>query len=243
MSLGSFGATAAGALGGAGTGSSIGSAFGPIGTGIGALLGGIGGGIGGYQSNKKGLLDNPSQTLKFDRFTPEQQNILAQLQGALTGQGGPSGGLLGDLLGPNANQMYEDRAKKDFQQNIIPKLAEGYAGSGVGFRSSAFRNALGEAGADLAARIQEGNQSRQMSLLVPLLNSIMQPQFNTHYIPGGPSGAANMLGGLAQTGGNSLQQNLANTDWTDLFSGLGRGKQDSSTINSMGNITGKVYRQ
>lgn len=238
MASDTWASAGSGALGGAGIGANIGGAIAPgWGHAIGGLLGALGGGATGFFGGRKGGLNTPATTTQLDRFGPEQLQLLNLLQGSLTGQGAPQGGILGDLLGPQAGQLQADRAKEDFEKNIIPNLAERFSGVG-GQSSSAFRNALGEAGSDLSARIQEMNQQRQMSLLGPLLQMLMQPRFNTYFTPSGPSGAASLLGQLGQIGG----QALGNLNYTRQPKIQAKATPDASTIDALGNITGSIYR-
>jgi len=155
-----------GALAGAGTGATIGSVFPGYGTAIGAGAGALVGGLGSAFGSKKGggLLTTPESMSEFERFTPEQQSLISQLMGALTGQGGPQGGILGDLLGGDAFAVPEMRR---FQEQTIPGIAERFTGLGAGSQSSsAFQQALGTAGADL------------LSIMILLLNLVKIKKLN-----------------------------------------------------------------
>lgn len=192
----SFSSRLGGALSGGASGALGGSAFGPVGTAVGGGLGALGGAL--------GLLDKPENLQEFDRFTPEQQALVSQLLGALTGQGGPQGGVLGDLLNSDA---LENRAMRQFQEQTIPGLAERFAGLGAQ-SSSAFQQALGQSGADLSERLAALNLQSKQGLLGPLLNMVMQPQKDRYFQPGGASGLAQGLGGLAGGIGGGIGQGL-----------------------------------
>lgn len=92
---------------------------------------------------------------------PEQQGLYQQMLRAAQGQGG--GGAFGqsadyyrDLLSNDsqtANAMFAPEQRR-FNEQIIPDLAEQFAGMGSGgLSSSGFRNAAVGAGADLSERL------------------------------------------------------------------------------------------
>ena len=127
------------------------------------------------------LKGTPSQAKQFPRFSPEQESILNMLmkQGF---EGADFGGI-------------EDLARKRFQEDTIPSLAERFTAMGGGQRSSAFESSLGRAGSDLesqlgALRGQFGMQKLGLGL---------QPRFETAVIPGSPGmmqSAGRAAGGL-----------------------------------------------
>jgi len=129
------------------------------------------------------LFGKPQQERRIDRFTGEQGSALDQL----LQQGGQ-----------NANfQGIEDLARKRFQENTIPSLAERFTSFGQGGqRSSDFMGAAAGAGADLESQLgglrgQFGMQQLQQGL---------QPRFDTTMQPGTP--------GVAQGGIQALLQML-----------------------------------
>lgn len=140
------------------------------------------------------LLGTPAQTMRFPRFTEEQQAGLQQiLQQALGGLQQP----LGADFEPIAQQ-----ARTQFEQRTIPTLAERFTAMG-GQRASAFPQALGQAGAGLeealaGQRAQFGLQQR--GLLQNLLMTGLQPQFETAYMPRTP--------GFLEAAGSPLLQTL-----------------------------------
>jgi len=136
-----------------------------------AALGLLGGGLlgGGLLGGGKGLskfaFGDPARERQFQKFTPEQQSILDQLlrQGA---QESDFSGL-------------EQMARKRFEEETVPSIAERFTAMGDGQRSSAFQSALGRAGTGLetqlaALRSQAGMQKLGMGL---------QPRFDTGYSP------------------------------------------------------------
>lgn len=92
---------------------------------------------------------------------PEQEPLYEQLQGALQGPG--AGGAYGtaadyyyDLLSrdPQAMENLSAPELRRFNEQIIPDLAEQFAGMGSGgLSSSGFRNAAVSAGTDLSERL------------------------------------------------------------------------------------------
>lgn len=101
--------------------------------------------------------DVPSEFQRFETLDPGQQQVLSQLTGGL---GGGIQNLLQMLTGltsgePGATQAFEAPAMRQFQEQIIPQLAERFTGAGAGAQdSSAFRQQLGAAGAGLAENLQ-----------------------------------------------------------------------------------------
>jgi hypothetical protein len=201
-----WGSAAGGALSGAGTGATIGSVVPGVGTGLGA---GIGAGVGGL-AGLFGGLDIKEKLSEFDRFSPEQKALLSQILSALTGEA-PTGGLLGQAFDTSA---LERPALRQFYEKTIPSLAERFAGAGAGAQSSsAFQQALGQAGVDLSERLAAMAQQQRMGLLGPLLGLGLTPQSDRYFQPSGPSGLAQGLGaisgGIGQGLGTGLGAQLA----------------------------------
>lgn len=92
---------------------------------------------------------------------PEQQNLYQQMLAALSGQG--AGGAFGqaadyyrDLMSDDSKtfQSFAAPEQRRFNEDIIPGLAEQFAGMGSGgLSSSGFRNAGVQAGTDLSERL------------------------------------------------------------------------------------------
>lgn len=211
VSLGSIlGGAGAGALTGGQIGTSI---FPGIGTGIGAGLGALAGGLGGYGLSKsKNLLNTPEKLTNINRFSPEQQQFLNQLLAILSGKEQPSG-LLGQMLNTDA---FEKPAMRQFQEEIIPGLAERFSGAGAQ-KSSAFQQALGASAADLEERLAALRQSQMSNVFQSLLGSALTPQFNQYYQPSGPSALSQGLGSLLSGAGQGLGQSLGRIDFSKGF--------------------------
>ena len=132
-----------------------------------------------------GLTAKRGRYKQINRFSPEQQQALNnQLQQGLQ----------------NFNpQGQEDLARKNFQTQTIPSIAERFASMGENRGSSGLFGQLGAAGANLesqlaALRGQYGLQQLRMGLT---------PQNENEYVPGGPTCLSGSLGGLSGGLGNA----------------------------------------
>lgn len=217
-----------GALSGAGTGATIGSIIPGLGTGLGAGIGGIFGGLSGLFGGSGGdAFTRKGEERRFERFTPEQLQLTELLRNILSGQGEqPQGGLLGSLFGEEGFKAFADPAMRQYQEEIVPGLAERFTSLGAQ-KSSGFQQALARSGENLATRLGEARGQQQQGLLGALLGQTMQPQFHTQFTPGGPSGLAQGLSGLAGGLGQSLGQSFGGGqgDLSGLLSKLLGGMQ------------------
>lgn len=144
------------------------------------------------------LFGTPSRIEQISRFTPNQQNALNQLlQVASQGLQGQSS----FDFGPIAQQ-----ARDNFNQRTIPTLAERFSSMGAQ-GSSAFRQSLGQAGAQLESSLasmqsQMGmqNQNQRFQQLLALLQLGLQPQNEQLYTPA----SSGFLGGLGTTASQGL---------------------------------------
>lgn len=140
-----------------------------------------------------GLFTKPEKVSKFERYTPQQEAILNLLLQTLTGEG-PKEGLLGGLL---SEEKFAKPAIRQFEEKTIPGLAERFAGLGAGAQSSsAFQQALGQAGADLSERLAAMSAQQRQGLFGPLLGAAMQPRHEQVFQPSGPTGLASGIGGI-----------------------------------------------
>lgn len=224
-----------GALMGAGTG----SAFGPIGAGIGGVAGGL---LGLFSGRKK------DQFKQLTNLTPEQQNYLnstlGQLQGGQTGQNydASQNYLQGLLRGdPGIYDRFKAPFVQNFEQQILPRIAEQFAGLGgpfgQGLGSSGFGQALGGAGAQLEGNLAGlfanlQNQASQqamgqynnmagMGLGTRAFENTYQPG-STGALGGIGAGLGQGLGqGLGMKFGNSIFQNNSSSP-SDINSGMVR---------------------
>lgn len=150
-----------------------------------------------------------SQTEQLPRFTGQQQSALNQL--------------LQQGLSNSNPQAMEQYAKNQFNQEVIPSLAERFAQTGGRATSPAFASQLGQAGANLstnlgALRSQFGMQQLGLGL---------SPSFENIYIPQSQGAAGNILSQLNQLGpvlGMLLQQNQPSSGQLPGSSPLYQGK-------------------
>ena len=177
----------------------IGGLLSGLASGVGNAVSGVASGIGNAVSGAGSALSStPAQTLRFEKFTPQQQQALQFiLQQALGGLSSPDG--LTQGFAP-----IEQRARSQFFQNTIPTLAERFTAlSGGALSSPVFRNQLGQAGASLEeglAAQRAGYGLNQQKMLLSLLGLGLTPQFESAYQP--------RQAGLLESGVQSLASAL-----------------------------------
>lgn len=113
--------------------------------------------------------------------------------------------LLGGGMGQDFIQQMQDQANQNYQQNIVPSIAERFTSMGEGAQSSgAFQGALGSAGANMSRDIalQGGmyNQGQQQNLLNMLLGL---GRMENAYKPREASGFESLIPKLAEAGGRA----------------------------------------
>lgn len=217
-----YGSAGTGALAGAASGATLGSIFPGIGTAIGGIGGGLLGALGGLFGNKSG--GKPDKVGQIPRLLPEQQeylkNTLAQLQG-MQGPGGNYGlsqNYLQSLLqqSPEAYARFASPYQTQFQEQILPQIAERYAGlggplAGAG-SNSGFAQALGGAAtqyqsnlAGLYAQLQQQAAQQAMGQYNTLAGMGLGTQaFFPTYQPGNLGFMGTALGGIAQGVGSGI---------------------------------------
>ncbi len=212
---------------GAASGAATGAAFGPWG----ALAGGvIGGGLGflsGSGTKKEKLKPIPTGTPGQQQFGENLINWLNQSQG----QGGGFGlanqydqNLLGN--GPEAFNQFAQPYNQQFEQKVLPGIAERFGGMGA-LSSSGFGQALGGAASDFQSQLAQlfsslqgqaaGRQQNQFQGLSQL--ALGYEPFAYHQKPGGATSA----GGFAQGFDPSSLSGLFSMfkDWKGSGSGGG----------------------
>lgn len=109
------------------------------------------------------LLGSSDEYKKIDTATPEQKalhnSILAQLMGMSQGGGGYdlANQYYNNFLGPNQQQAYDQFSApymQQFQEQILPQIAERFAGAGA-LSSSGFGQSLGGAASGLQAQLAQ----------------------------------------------------------------------------------------
>lgn len=212
-----------GAGGGALTGASAGAALGPWG----ALGGGVLGGLLGFLSGG----DEEDEFSQLQTGTPEQQALHNQILAQAMGMNQQGGGYqnaqnyYNSLFQPG-NQAYENFAApymNQFNEQILPQIAERFAGAGA-LSSSGFGQSLGAAGAGLQAQLAQLFASLQNQAAGSLTNQYNQlattglgnEQFAYKRKPASAGFAAPFLAGLSGEMGKT-GANLAAKGISDLF--------------------------
>lgn len=174
------------------------------------------------------LFGKPERMKNVSLLNGQQQDLHSQLMQSLMGQG--AGGAFGDvadyyrgLLGGDSESQraLEAPMMRQFNEEIIPDLAEQFAGMGSGnLGGSSFRNAAVNAGAGLSERIaamRAGLAQQGASGLAGLagqgLNPVMQPMLRPQ--------TGGLFGNLSEGLGIGLGAGLSNP----LASGAGLASQ------------------
>ncbi len=132
---------------------------------------------------------------------------------------------LQNLYGGQGDQAFEAPYMQNFQQNIVPQLANQFAGQGTGaggLNSSEFQNSLAQAGKNLQVDLAGLRSQRQLQGLPLLMQQAQAPgQYalqGLNYQPfsygqqqGQPSGFQNAFSGLAGGFAQGYGSNLANS--------------------------------
>lgn len=157
------------------------------------LLGGL---LGGRKKDKE---------VRHDVYTPRQQALINEIIGGLSGkEGGLGMGLdyLKNLMqGGEAFEREAAPVTRQFQEQVLPNLAERFAGSDA-MSSSAFGQSLGSASAGLQenlAAMRSNQQMQGLQGLLQLLNPALGKQFELEVQKGGSSGLGSGLGSILGT--------------------------------------------
>ena len=148
------------------------------------------------------LFGRGEKTEQFQRYTPEQEDVLNQLLGGGGQQLPQAFDFLKNILSqdPETMKQFQAPAMREFQEDIIPSIAERFSGLDAQ-KSSAFGQQLGKAGAGLEERLsaqRAGLGGQAISQLQSLLGGGLGPRFDTAVRPGQPGLAQAGIGGLAQ---------------------------------------------
>lgn len=170
--------------------------------------------------------------------TAGQQGLMEMLQNFLGGGGGdmPGMGYLQGILGddPNLMSQYEKPMMRQFNEQVVPGMAERFSGSGMGSRnSSAFQNQMGQAG----QRLSEGLGAQRAQLKQGAMNQILQmlgisqdPSQENMFVAGqegmGSSLFQGLGQGLAQAGGASMFGGMPGLNFGGGSGSGGRGMQN-----------------
>jgi hypothetical protein len=140
---------------------------------------------------KKGLMASFGKSPKgydaFSTLNPQQMSILQQLLGSMQGQQGNiqqnplyqgASSYLQNLYSNDegAFDAFEAPYKRQFNEETIPGLAERFSGMGAGAQnSSAFQQALGQAGSGLTERLASLRGNLQLGALPHAMQYAQQP--------------------------------------------------------------------
>ena len=171
------------------------------------------------------FMGTPSSIDQITTQSKGQQGLSNQLMQMLSGGGG-LGGLqdyFKQMMGNDESAFNQFAAPemRRFNQDIIPSLANQFAGMGSGaLSSSGFRNAAVGAGADLSERLaamRAGLRQNAVGQLGNFYGQSQQPQFENVYRPRSPGLleqlapiAGQVIGGMGGQFGGQLGQNLSN---------------------------------
>ena len=131
----------------------------------------------------------PEQTKQISGLDPQQQQLFQQFLSQLGGPMQQGIGNLSNILSgnPEAFKAFEAPAMNQFNQQIVPGLAEKFSSLGSGAQgSSAFGQRLGQAGANLSqnlAGMRANMQSGAMDQLTRLFGMGQQQHQQTFYTP------------------------------------------------------------
>jgi hypothetical protein len=175
---------------------------------------------------------------------PNQQGLYNQYAGSFSGITPQIAEYLQQLLSgsPEATKAFSDPYMRQFNEEIVPGIAERFAGSGA-LSSSGFQNSLGQAGAGLAERLASLRENLRMGAANTGLGGVQNLLgMNTQaLVPKQQSGWQSFLGGLAPGLGSALGAGIGGLatggigPLMSLLGGLfGGNKQGSGNLNFLG---------
>lgn len=158
------------------------------------------------------IFGKQERTDQLPRFNEQQSASLDQILGRSTAALPQGFDFLEQLIGqsPEALQQFQAPAMRQFNEDIIPSIAERFTGMGAQ-NSSGFTQALGKAGAGLAENLsaQKAGLSMQgLQQLMQLLQTGMTPQTENVIRPGTQgllqSLLSNAAGGFGSVAGGAF---------------------------------------
>lgn len=143
------------------------------------------------------FLGKPEKTQQFSTLNQGQGDLLSQLLSMLSGSLPQAFQNQNDILSgnPEAFKSFEAPAMRQFNEEILPSLAEGFGGLGAGSSSGA-QQTFARAGERLSENLQaqrSGLQQNAMQNLMGFLGQGLQPTQQTAIRPA----TSGFLGGLA----------------------------------------------
>jgi hypothetical protein len=157
------------------------------------------------------------KTQQFQNYTPGQMDILSQLTGGMQGVGGSSMDFLKNLMSGDTSK-FEAPLMRQFNEQVIPGIAERFSGMGGGAQqSSAFGQQLGAAGAGLTEQLgalRGGLQMQGLNAYSGLLGQILGARpFENVFRP-----ATQGMGGAMAPGiGQGIGQSIGGADYSKLW--------------------------
>jgi hypothetical protein len=154
------------------------------------------------------FLGEPGRAQQLPTLSPDQMQLLQSLTGGLQKPLSSALGNLESILSgkQGAFEQLERPALRQFEQQIIPKIAEVFGGEGA-LSSSGFQQSLSQAGANLAENLASKRmeaQSGALNQLMNLLGTAQKPRFQYQQIPGSSGALSGILGGLGSGIGTGL---------------------------------------
>lgn len=174
------------------------------------------------------LFGKDQEVKNINKLSPEQQQIFASLSQAAQGQG--AGGAFGesadyyrDLLDPSgqAQQDFAAPAMRQFQEDILPMLAEQFAGMGSGgaLSGSGFRNAATREASSLSERLAAMRAGLQQQGAAGLSGIGQQALGQSTFEPVLSRGTTGLIPGLAAGAGEGFGQAMGGGNLGKLISG------------------------
>ena len=173
-------------------------------------------------------------------MTPQQQAYQAQaLKGAQEGLG-PGMQYLMSILqdDPQTYSDFEAPMQRQFEQQVIPTIAERFAGMGSGgaVGSSGMNLAMAQAGREYSqdiAQLRAKLKSQALDQLRGLSDQGMQSQFTNIYEPAQAGAAQGIVTGLAQGAGMAMMPGagMAGGGAMNILRGLGGGGGQQQGVN------------
>jgi len=153
----------------------------------------------------------------------QQGDLFSQMLSMMQGQMGQMGTNLSDMLSGNA-EAFEKPAMRQFDEQIVPGIAERFSGMGSGSQdSSAFGQQLGGAGAGLAENLamqREGIKQQGMSQLMQMLGmGVQTPTHEYMQIPGQEGALSHISKGIGS--GIGQMGGMAGSAWLMKLLGFG----------------------
>lgn len=150
------------------------------------------------------FLGTKDKTQQFSNLNPQQLQSLQSLLGQLMGPLSQGFGNINQILSGDAQafQSFEKPMIRQFQEQILPQISEGFGGLGAGSSSGA-QQTFARAGERLSENLAAQRGSMQQDAMKQLLSALgigLSPTNETLFMPGRPGA----LHSLFQGGGQAL---------------------------------------